>query len=615
LVNGVVTSGAEKYRISERQAKQQKLRLWKNYNQSNTNSDESNRNLSGKIVEVLNGDGLIIKLNDGSFKKIFLSSIRPPRLADFPNLTLKADKKNNPLYDVPYLFDAREFLRKKLIGKKVNCTVDYIQPRTEDYAEKVCCTVMMGETNIAEALVSQGLAKVIRYKQDDDQRSSRYDELLSAESRAQKKGLGIHSSKEPTTLKIADVSSDVNKAKQFLPFLQRAGRMDAIVEFVASGSRLKLYVPKETCLITLLLGGIDCPRLGRPAIGNHSAQQADEFGEEAYLFTKGQCLQREVQVEIDSVDKGGNFIGQLFYDNLNLSVGLVESGYAAVYKNTGSNSANYSILYNAEAKAKEKKLNRWKNYIEEKIVIEEQEKNEPQERIVNQKKIVITEITNELHFYGQLVENGPKLEQLTTQLRAELEARPPVPGSYTPKLGDLCVAKFSLDSEWYRAKVISIQSNGNVNVLFIDYGNKEQTQSTKLANIPAGFELLPPQANEYALSLVQLSTDEDDNEIAVEHFKELANAENDSEFSINIEYKSGSVDYVTLYDSNKNDIGKLLINNGFVSVDKTRRERRLQKVLTEYLKALTIAKQSHKNMWRYGDKEQDDAAEFGISRR
>jgi staphylococcal nuclease domain-containing protein 1 len=460
------------------------------------------------------------------------------------------------------------------------------------------------------------LAKVIRYKQDDDQRSSRYDELLSAESRAQKKGLGLHSSKEPSTLKIADISSDVNKAKQFLPFLQRAGRMDALVEFVASGSRLKLYIPKETCLITLLLGGIDCPRLGRPAIGNNPAQQAEEFGEEAFLYTKSQCLQREVQIEIDSVDKGGNFIGQLFFENsLNLSVGLVESGYAAVFKNIGSNSAYYTILYNAETKAKEKKLNRWRNYVEEKVVIEEQEKNEPQERVVNQKKIVITEITNELHFYGQLVENGPKLEQLTTQLRAELESRPPVPGSYVPKLGDLCVAKFSLDSEWYRAKIISIQSNNNVTVLFIDYGNKEQTQATKLAHIPAGFETLPPQANEYALSLVQLSSDEDDNEVAVEHFKEIANTENDTEFSINIEYKLASVEYVTLYDSNKNDIGKMLINNGFVSVDKARRERRLQKILTDYLKALTIAKQSHKNMWRYGDKEQDDAAEFGISRR
>ena len=53
---------------------------------------------------------------------------------------------------------------------------------------------------------------------------------------------------------------DVSKAKQFLPFLQRAGKTEALVEFVASGSRLRLYVPKETCLITLLLSG-DCHRL------------------------------------------------------------------------------------------------------------------------------------------------------------------------------------------------------------------------------------------------------------------------------------------------------------------------------------------------------------------
>ena len=48
---------------------------------------------------------------------------------------------------------------------------------------------------------------------------------------------------------------DVPKAKQFLPFLQRAGKTEALVEFVASGSRLRLYIPKETCLITLLLSG------------------------------------------------------------------------------------------------------------------------------------------------------------------------------------------------------------------------------------------------------------------------------------------------------------------------------------------------------------------------
>lgn len=33
--------------------------------------------------------------------------------------SVKDNKKPRPLYDIPYMFEAREFLRKKLIGKKV----------------------------------------------------------------------------------------------------------------------------------------------------------------------------------------------------------------------------------------------------------------------------------------------------------------------------------------------------------------------------------------------------------------------------------------------------------------------------------------------------------------
>ncbi|KAI9533565.1 nuclease domain-containing protein [Dissostichus eleginoides] len=109
--------------------------------------------------------------------------------------------------------------------------------------------------NIAEALVSKGLATCIRYRQDDDQRSSHYDELLAAEARAIKNGKGLHSKKEAPIHRVADISGDTQKAKQFLPFLQRAGRSEAVVEYVFSGSRLKLYMPKETCLITFLLAG------------------------------------------------------------------------------------------------------------------------------------------------------------------------------------------------------------------------------------------------------------------------------------------------------------------------------------------------------------------------
>lgn len=50
-------------------------------------------------------------------------------------------KNFRPLYDIPWMYEAREFLRKKLIGKKVNVTVDYIQPARDNFPEKCCCTV------------------------------------------------------------------------------------------------------------------------------------------------------------------------------------------------------------------------------------------------------------------------------------------------------------------------------------------------------------------------------------------------------------------------------------------------------------------------------------------
>ena len=415
---GIVSAGPEKYRAAEKQAKQAKLRLWKNYTQASSGFDEATKNFSGKVVEVFNGDGMVVKLQDGTMKRIFLSSIRPPRSNDYPDL-VKTEKRGNPLYDIPYLFEAREFLRKKLIGKRVNCTIDYVQPKSNDYPEKVCCTVMINDLNVAEAIVSQGLAKVIRYKQDDDQRSSKYDDLLAAESRAQKKNAGVHSNKEPATMKVADVSADSNRAKQFLPLLQRAGKMDALVEFVSSGSRFRLYIPKETCCITFLLTGIDCPRLGRPAMNNNAATPSEEYAEDAFLLSKSLTLQREVRVEVEGVDKGGNFLGQMTTeDGVNVSVSLVEAGYAAVYKSSAMSPAVLAGLTSAELKAKEKRLNRWKNYVEEVVVPKEElEKNEPQERVVHQKKIVVTEVSSDLHFYGQLVENGAKLENMTTQLR------------------------------------------------------------------------------------------------------------------------------------------------------------------------------------------------------
>ncbi|XP_062850728.1 staphylococcal nuclease domain-containing protein 1 isoform X3 [Trichomycterus rosablanca] len=256
----VYTQGADKLRAAERSAKERKVRIWKDYVAPTANLDLKDRQFVAKVMQVVNADAIVVKLNSGEYKTIHLSSIRPPRIEGEEKEKNK-DKRFRPLYDIPYMFEAREFLRKKLIGKKVNVTVDYIRAATAGtetgplpaFPERTCATVTIGGINTAEALVSKGLATVIRYRQDDDQRSSHYDELLAAEARAIKNGKGLHSKKEVPIHRVADISGDTQKAKQFLPFLQRAGRSEAVVEYVFSGSRLKLYMPKETCLITFLL--------------------------------------------------------------------------------------------------------------------------------------------------------------------------------------------------------------------------------------------------------------------------------------------------------------------------------------------------------------------------
>lgn len=52
-------------------------------------------------------------------------------------------KTKNPrfLYEIPFLYDCREFLRKKLIGKKVSCKLDYVNPAKESQPEKLFYTV------------------------------------------------------------------------------------------------------------------------------------------------------------------------------------------------------------------------------------------------------------------------------------------------------------------------------------------------------------------------------------------------------------------------------------------------------------------------------------------
>merc|ERR1719347_138786 len=366
-----VTGGPESYRKAQSNAKERKAKLWKDFVSSGPVIPAKDKEFTGKVIEIVNGDAIMVKKSKTDIKKIHLASIRPPRLPEGEERPKVSGSQFRPLYDIPFMFEAREFLRKKLIGQNVQITVDYIQPANTsasggEFPEKTCCTVTIGGVNVAEALVSKGLATVVRYAADNDQRSSKYDDLLAAEDKALKSKKGMHqgkNQKDQTTRRIADVSGDVAKSKQFLPFLQRAGRMQAVVEFIASASRYRLYIPRETCVITFLLSGISCPRGDRTMPGGVFTE-GEPFGNEATAFIKEQIMQKEVEIEVETMDKGGNFIGWCFEGINNMSVQLVEEGFASAFVMGGDRSNYGSQIQIAEDSAKRRKVKRWANYSE-----------------------------------------------------------------------------------------------------------------------------------------------------------------------------------------------------------------------------------------------------------
>jgi len=608
----VIAEGSEKYRAAEKAAKEKRLKQWENWAPpTGPDLNQKDKLYTGKVVEVVNGDALMVKRGKGDVRKVHLASIRPPRLAE------GADRPNNfrALYDIPHMFEAREFLRKKLIGHNVQVIVDYVQPANESFPEKTCATVMAGDVNVAEALVARGLATVVIHGQNQDARSSRYDDLMIAEEKAKKSSNGLHNKKPSTARRIADISGE--KSKQFLPFLQRAGRMQAVVEFVASASRYRLYIPRETCVITFLLSGIQCPR-GERVMPGGTVVPAEPFGNEAHSFVKEMILQREVDIQVEGMDKGGNFIGWCFEGSTNLSLALVDEGFASSFI-MGDKSGYGNQIIMAEEAAKKKKIKRWANYVEEEPSVEGENgsgdaddlatsKEIDGDRKVNYVSAVVTEITPEAKIYVNHVDDGKDLEKMMGELRAEFVSNPPLGGAFQPKRGDLCAAKF-VDGDWYRAKVEKVNmKEGTASVLYVDYGNRADIPKGQTASLPGAFTAIPHFAHEYSLALCQLARDEEYAEIGL---KALSDDLLNRQVKVNVEYKTGGISFVSILDGNDADVGKGLIREGLLMAEK-KGGRRVAKLVDSYLEAMSQAKKEHLNIWRYGDITEDDAREFGV---
>ncbi|KAL9111160.1 MAG: hypothetical protein Q9227_004423 [Pyrenula ochraceoflavens] len=563
------------------------------------------------VSRIMNADTIFIRTRAGSEKKISLSSIRQPK---------PTDPKQSP-----FSAEAKEYLRKRLIGKHAKVSIDGKKPASDGYEEREVATVTLNDKNVALALVEAGYASVIRHRRDDDDRSPEYDSMLLAEETAQKEGKGMWASKPPAVKSYQDYSESLQKAKKEASVLQRQKRVPAVVDFVKSASRFTILVPRDNAKLTFVLSGIRAPRSARTP-----NETSEPFGQEAHDFASRRCMQRDVEIDVENTDKVGGFIGTMYVGRENFARVLVEDGLAEVHAYSAEQSGHGNELFLAEKKAKEGRKGIWHDWDPSKDVDEEETAvngtNHATEdaSLVSQprtdyKDVMVSHIDENGKLKVQLVGPGTAaLSELMIAFKAFHMNKvndQPLPGP--PKVGEIIAAKFTVDNEWYRARVRRVDRDAKkVEVQYLDYGNSEIIPWNRLRPLSQSqftTQKLKPQAVDAALSYIQLPG-------APQYLSEsvayLGEQTEGRQLVANVDFTApDGVMYLTLVDTKVNPSFKIeesinaeAIREGLAMVPRKLKawERAAGKTLENLKELEKEASREHRGMWEYGDVTGDD---------
>ena len=326
-----------KLRTAEGKARVSSLGIWREHIQKIAPVKHSKYDAT--VTRIVNGDTIEVQSSTEDISTIQFASLRQPRASD----------------EVQKVWQefAKEYLRKKLIGQTVLINIAYRKPAQEGYEARDTATVTLpGDTKSVSAyLLEQGFASVIRHKGEDQNRSPEYDELLGLEKTAQSEKVGIWSEKPPKSYnaRIIDASESASRAKQFLPSLQRSKRVHAVAEYLASASRFRLFIPRDNMKCVVVLSGVRTPR-----IAGKSGTTGEFMGQEALNFANKRLLQRDVEFEVESLDKTGAFVGTMYDSKTKESFAkvLLEEGFAHLHEYSAEQSGRYTQYSEAMKRAR-----------------------------------------------------------------------------------------------------------------------------------------------------------------------------------------------------------------------------------------------------------------------
>ncbi|KAI2619649.1 hypothetical protein GGR54DRAFT_122624 [Hypoxylon sp. NC1633] len=591
-------------RAAEKKAQTGKVRLHKDH------VAKADGSSSDMIVSKIQGaDAIFVRTKTGAEKRINLSSVRGPRT-------------NDPS-EGPFRDEAKEYLRKKLIGKHVRVSIDGHRPASDDFEARDVATVTEKGKNINLMLVQDGWCSVIRHRKDDTDRAPNYDELLAAQEKAKEEGKGMWSGKPSKAKTYVDVSESVQKAKIQLSTLARQKKVPGIVDFCKAGSRFTILIPREGVKLTMVIAGVRAPRAPRLP-----QDKGDPFGQEALDLANRRCNQRDCEVDVHDIDKVGGFIGDLYINRESFAKILVEEGLASVHQYSAEKAGNAAELLAAEQRAKEGRKGMWHDWdpsqeegAEEEAEVEPSTNAAPiDKKAADYREVVVTNIDTNGKLKIQEIGKGTSaLEVMMNEFKKfHLDSKNNKPLANPPKTGEFVAAKFSADGQWYRARVRSNDRAAKVaEVLYIDYGNSEKIPWSNLRPLDqAQFttQKLKAQATDAVLSFIQLPTAPDYFNDALNYIAEATDGRTLVASFDFVDAKEG-LSYITLFDGEgsgdtfADSVNKDVVANGHAMVPKKlkawERGRASEEVLTKLRQVEAQAKTERLGMWEYGDITED----------
>ncbi|KAK9313685.1 hypothetical protein V1524DRAFT_183116 [Lipomyces starkeyi] len=627
--NFLGAANMSRLRAAEQTAKAKGINLWHGVTLPGAKGGaELDKSFTATVARVISADTLSLRTKTGEEKIVQLASIRGPRQTD--------------AQQAPYVNAAREFVRKKAIGKHVKVVILHTRPKSEQFEERDMATVELaratgqstGSSDLAALLVENGYATVIRHRKDQvEDRSPIWDELLEKEDAAVKGKKGFHSGVALPVERIVNASESHARASAFLPSLLRQKRVPAIVEYVNSGSRLRLLLPRDNARIKFVLAGVTTPRVAMINPGAASGPEKSEaFGEEAQDFTARRLLQRDVEIDVTHADRSGGFFGLLHIPGTKNTFAkmLLEEGLARLDEYSAQEAAVLAQFRTAEEVAQAAKKGLWKDdkgkakAVEVPVEVAAEGAARKREYL----NVIVTNVDPNGSFSYVVHDEIGRFATLTSTLTAQQ----PAALSTRPRNNDLVAYPIPGTKSLGRFRVTQIDNlRKQASLTSIDFGLiVSSAPLAKLRTLPSQFSPtlsgIPALAKAGKLSLVKWPEFQEDYlDDAVNYFNDIvlstpetllaAGSEPQKLVAVVDGSTADGASLTTLFEASDIDksINSKLAEEGWVYVPSDKVLRRGvergyvgSKELADLRKVIEDAKRERKGIWEYGDVTPDE---------